>query len=300
MALLSLSLISPLALSNSTHPEIIKERQKCLVCHGMKTMAYRDPLTHQVVSLYVDGDQMAVSNHANLSCSHCHTSGYKQFPHREKAQRIALEGILYCTDCHHDNKAFPQAQFEKIEEEFKQSVHFQKQPYQFDCFTCHNPHDFRRAAKIDTLDEKIDQTNTICLNCHQQEINKGISHNWLPNLQLHWQSVRCIDCHTPIFQESVHHIIKPERSKQYCEACHHKDSQLISKLYKHSVIEERQKAGFINSLVMNEAYIIGMTRNKYLDWLALIIIVGTAAGLFVHAFARWIMRRRINTKKQIK
>ncbi len=72
------------------------------------------------------------------------------------------------------------------------------------------------------------------------------------------------------------------------------NSALRVRLYRHLVEEERETVGFVNSVILNEAYVIGATRNRYLDMFFGISVAVIAAGLGLHGVVRVIagIRRR--------
>jgi hypothetical protein len=89
-----------------------------------------------------------------------------------------------------------------------------------------------------------------------------------------------------------HKILPKEDAVRNCVECHSQESRLLSKLYLHRVQEEREQAGFLNSVVLNDAYLVGMTRNKYLDWLSIGMAMLTALGIFLHALGRYFAGRK--------
>ena len=61
-------------------------------------------------------------------------------------------------------------------------------------------------------------------------------------------------------------------------------------LYKHQSMEAREKYGFLNAVVINEAYVIGANRNYILNRISLIIFALVFAALGVHAGFRIIKK----------
>ncbi|KPL25976.1 MAG: hypothetical protein AMS23_03780, partial [Bacteroides sp. SM1_62] len=108
------------------------------------------------------------------------------------------------------------------------------------------------------------------------------------NQALHFQSVRCIECHTQISDSIlVAHLVLPkEEAVQNCSECHSSDSRLMATLYKFQSIEARNQYGFFNAVVMNEAYVIGANRNYFLNLVSLVIFGLVCVGLVVHIVAR--------------
>ncbi|MBF0142202.1 MAG: cytochrome c3 family protein [Magnetococcales bacterium] len=274
--------------------------QGCLRCHGMRTLSYQDRLTGKLVSLFVDEAELVRSSHGGMACVRCHSRGFRQVPHT----RTALAETLSCLDCHEKNNRFNRDWFQMIERQFTQSVHYQAHAGEFNCFSCHDPHRFLWSAKSRSVREVVAQDNAMCLSCHgpDGQLNQwsrrsfrtlDASHRWLPKAALHWRNVRCVECHTPGETIGVSHIILGAPSaERKCVACHSRDSLLLTKLYQHRVFEERQQAGFFNSVVLNDAYIIGMTRNRFLDWIGFLAVGGAVAGVSFHGLGRWLVARR--------
>jgi hypothetical protein len=279
---------------------LLADDQTCLRCHGMQSMAYLDPSTGGLRNLAIDAKALAASSHAKLSCRSCHGPGFEAYPHFEEAKRESL----HCLECHKGNDRFPYALFESIEKGFTRSHHARAMPDSFFCSSCHDPHVFHGLfqTRVEDVPQQVRQDNGICLNCHRNnERIKAMtgrvlptlqrSHAWLPDLERHWQAVRCVECHTGSSRPQDHFILDKSLALRDCVACHARNSLLTSKLYLYQSTEERQKAGFVNALVMNNAYVIGMTRNLWLDWAGLALLSLTLLVLLGHGFARWLANR---------
>jgi nitrate reductase cytochrome c-type subunit len=261
----------------------------CLRCHGMETLAYRDSVTGEIVNLYVNFQQYQQSNHKDLECIACHTANYSDYPHPDSVKSEKL----YCLDCHKEDSKFIPYQFAEIEQAFNNSVHAKKSSHQFTCFSCHDPHQFKNSRVGDKITDIIHNDNEICLNCHAASLHQSkgstellISHQWLPNLMLHWRSVRCVECHTPATTHFSHKILPASQSVKNCVACHSKKATLLTSLYKYRSQEDLQTTGWFNKAVFNKAYIIGMSRNETIDSWSLIILGLTILGLFAHGLGR--------------
>lgn len=289
--------VAPVDAAIEEEDEIVVENRPCLRCHGMPGLAERDPKSGALKDYHVDADALAASSHNDMACSECHGSGFKIWPHAAETKMETRQ----CADCHIENSKFDRRKFEKIEREFNRSVHFQQQPETFDCFACHDPHTLQRlTSKTADLGALVAMNNSVCMDCHQPDdplksLNQ--SHRFLPNAQLHWDAVRCIECHAPEGRggkEISHIILGKDHAERECIACHAKEAPLLNKLYKFRVEEERRTAGFLNSAVMNEAYVIGMTRNEPLDKAGLLLVGFTFLGVAGHGLVRFIANRRRN------
>jgi hypothetical protein len=264
----------------------------------MATMAVRDERTGRVVSLAVDPERFAESNHRKLACTRCHSREFKWFPHPEE---VAGER-LRCLDCHRDSPQLVKRGFPAIGREVAASVHAAKLGKGFDCFACHDPHSFRLAG--DEAAAQVPAANAVCLACHAARARfaslttrefpeLGVTHAWLPNAPLHWRKVRCLDCHATTAPPNLGHRILPAKDAvRGCAECHSRDSVLFTTLYRHTAKESRGRLGFVNASLLNDAYVIGATRNLALDRLALAALALALAGIAVHACLRWQGRRR--------
>ena len=164
-----------------------------------------------------------------------------------------------------------------------------------------------------TPQKLVAQDNGMCLGCHNNDQkfakfggkltpekprpNIDKLHAWLPNTQRHWESARCVDCHTPpVSQTSVvslsHEILNKEKARKDCATCHSPNSALNLGLYRHVRETETRERGFANAAFLSNAYVIGATRNIYLDMLGLIMVGGTLAGVAMHGLLRIIVARR--------
>lgn len=270
----------------------------CGRCHGMETLAYRDTITGKIVNLYVNPQQYRKSNHRRLECTACHTADYSHYPHPDSVKQEKL----YCLDCHKDDPKFIDYQFLEIEQAFKNSVHAIQLPKQFSCFSCHDAHQFKISRE--DITEIVRYDNEICLNCHASQIHSQnsltellINHQWLPNPELHWRSVRCVECHTPATTHFSHKILPAKQSVKNCVECHSKEATLLTRLYKYRSQEDLQKTGWFNKAVFNNAYIIGMSRNETIDGWSLVILLLTIAGLFAHGLGRFFANKARARKK---
>jgi hypothetical protein len=66
---------------------------------------------------------------------------------------------------------------------------------------------------------------------------------------------------------------------------------LSDKLYKYAAIQSRNEGGYYNSVILNEAYVIGANRNKYLNIISLLILAMAIGGISLHIVARIINKK---------
>lgn len=272
------------------------DNETCLKCHGQSYYMLEneeDGTTQKrmMCETYVlSRDEFYQSNHWSFACTDCHSPEFATFPHQIVER---LEEHFNCIDCHGYDEAYAQYHFEEIEAEYNESTHVNVEG--FSCWKCHNPHSYKITVRNSTnLHETILYDNNICLECHanysnfqllsnQQEIKVVDSHDWLPNQVAHFQGVRCIECHTSINDTILvaHTLLPKEQAVRKCTECHSSDSRLMATLYKFQS-KEKRSTGFLNGVIVNDSYVIGATRNFYLNVLSLIIFGGLLLVIMVH------------------
>jgi hypothetical protein len=202
-------------------------------------------------------------------------------------------------DCHGGDEKFSKFNFETIESQYRKSTHFKLEAEGFTCWDCHNPHYYKINIRNNSnLKEAILYDNNICLRCHsnynqfqllseREEINILQKHEWLPNQESHFKNVRCIECHAEINDTIlVSHLINPvEKAVKRCNECHSQNSLLMSSLYKFESKKQR-KNGFFNGIILNQSYVIGANRNKYLNILSLLIFAVLVIIIGSHIYFR--------------
>lgn len=281
-----------------------KANAECFACHseaGLHKPPKEGLDLKKLRGLLQNPEVFGQSDHQRLACTKCHNEGYDEHPHEANAR----ESTSTCTDCH-SKKA------NLIEKQFEQSVHAELAD-KISCPTCHNPHLMRVADKLIDPRKIVAQDNRVCLGCHdsdeqfarfapdkkQRPLIDDV-HHWLPNARLHWQAVRCVDCHTPLVPAGEmisHQILGKEKAERDCLSCHSADSQLKTRLYRHLVKEEQQRLGFTNSIILSNAYVLGATRHPWLDTLVLGAFAAMVLGLLAHGLGRIVARILQRRKK---
>ena len=290
-------------------PEVAAKNQKaneaCFACHseeGVKHPPQEGMDLKKLRGHIRDKETFQASQHGKLACTKCHNDGYDDFPHAEDAK----DSTTSCPDCH-------QKKADLLQEQFDKSVHAKNLGDKFTCTTCHNPHQFQKAASLGDPKKIVKQDNRTCLGCHDsderfaqfapEKKNRPLIdeiHKWLPNTRKHWDAVRCVECHTPVVGANdpiSHQIVGKKQAERKCVACHTTDSALKVRLYRHLQKDEQEKFGFINSVVLTENYVIGATRNPWLDRAMVGLAALTFLGVAAHAALRVLMhflRRRKN------
>ena len=282
--------------------EIIIENGECFNCHGQAKYEYfntwDEKNVHALMNPYYVLDSLTFyeANHGNFRCIDCHSADYTDWPHDGE---LRMEWISTCMDCHEDDEDYADYHFTSVNEEFELSVHADKFEDAFTCWACHDAHSYKVNARDNmSVADVIVYDNGICLNCHsgndkmillsdnQPDIIKV--HEWLPNQKLHFQTVRCIECHTQINDSLLvaHNIQPKEDAVKRCVSCHSSNSLLSASLYRYTLTSKYEPFGFINPAVLETAYVIGATRNKYLDFVSLMLFGLTVLGIIIHIVLR--------------
>lgn len=277
----------------------VEDNEGCLKCHGEQKFTIVDSMYERKITkkmyaeLFVDRDDYYSSVHKSFSCTDCHSYDFYTFPHIMEAR---TEAQLVCMDCHGYDETFAKYHFEEIEVEFGESIHNMEE---FTCWKCHDPHSYKAFVRnAEDLEEAILYDNNMCLKCHadykefvvlteKDELNIVDLHDWLPNQASHFANVRCIECHTEINDSILvaHKILPKEKAVKNCTECHSKDSRLVHSLYKFDV-QEGRKAGFVNSMMINNSYVIGANQNVALNRLSLLIFGLTLLVILFHTYLR--------------
>jgi hypothetical protein len=90
----------------------------------------------------------------------------------------------------------------------------------------------------------------------------------------------------------AHRIMPKEKAVKRCVECHSQNSLLTSSLYKYQARENRIRAGFMNAIILNNAFVIGANRNAWLNKLSVVIFIITVLFLLVHFVLLRIRKKR--------
>lgn len=281
--------------------DTLRTVEDCLQCHGygadlskfgIAPSELHDPAKE--IDYRVDEDIYNKSNHSKLACRVCHVIGKEVYPHLQAAKGNYFD----CLYCHRKDATDQKFDVVKITADFNESIHVKEVEREFTCYECHNPHVFNITDPGKPIREIIQDDNAICMDCHNDRskfshltdrefpIIEATHRDWLPNTEMHWKSVRCVECHTPHTEVFTHEILPKEESEERCVACHRRDSILLTTLYVHKARQERSTYGFANSVILGENYVIGVTRHPLLDRLSLILLGLTVAGTLGHGLLR--------------
>jgi len=293
--------------SQAQEKTLAPENDLCLKCHTNQTFTFKNTLTkhddkRMMNPLYIlDKDHFAKGVHAKFKCTDCHSAEYSKYPHNAE---LKLEPLSTCLDCHGGDKKYAAYQFEKIDEEFQKSVHFQKSGESFTCSKCHNQHYYQAKSRTSSVvGDIVSFSNEMCMSCHSNNVKfKLISdtlkpalsqiHEWLPNQELHFKNVRCIECHTQVVDSlSVSHNILPkEKALKNCVECHSKNSMLKASLYKYKNLQSRSENGKLTNIISNKSYVIGAYQNSALNYASILIFIMALTGVCIHVIIRIIKK----------
>lgn len=306
--LLLLTIFSVSVASDKKAKSLDDESKQCLKCHSQIKYTLVDTASGDSVKvkmyteLMIDPVSYLNGTHGGFKCTDCHSSDYVNFPHPAS---VKFESKYTCLDCHGGDEQYASFHFETIDEEYARSVHADSLGEEFTCWSCHNPHTYKLTEKDNSIKNLVAYNNSMCLKCHGNTAvcgtltDKNITnlidkHDWLPNQALHFQKVRCIDCHAAQNDSlMVAHLIKPSADAvKKCVECHSTNSILMSSLYKHAAREKRNELGFYNGVITNEAYIIGANRNYYLNVASIALFALTLLGIGIHTILRILKNRR--------
>lgn len=284
--------------------ELKRNQQKlCLSCHlNDKSIMTKYSKSLINYSNSVHGKAIARGIGAAAICTDCHGT-HDLEKASSPTSRISKHNVAnICSKCHIG-----------VSQEYKNSVHgvalskgIEDSPT---CTYCHGEHAISPVIDVPLkmfTDNQINPEAAIktkmvyCIACHANEklmskygimtFNKA--HEWLPSLGKHNKTVRCVDCHSSYTPPNLsHNILPPEKTIKKCEECHQKNSVLMSKLYKHEKSQSRKKYGFINGTLLSDAYVVGTTRNIFLDSFSVIAFVIIIIGIAFHAFMRWYFKK---------
>lgn len=279
----------------------------CLRCHSSQIILYHNEVTDKeqkkLMNPYYIIDTVGIKGgvHQSFDCTDCHSYEYTAYPH---LANLKLEPMATCLDCHGGDPTFATYQFDRINEEFQKSVHFTVSGEDFTCGKCHNQHTYHPTARNSgNVLEIVTYSNSLCLSCHNDMIKYEMVsghenpqliqiHDWLPNQELHFQHVRCIECHTEVVDSLMvsHNILSKDKAVRKCVECHTADSRLKASLYKYTNLQNRTETGAVKSILSNQTYVIGAQQFPLLKKLSYIIFFLTISVMFIHLFLRYLKK----------
>jgi len=135
----------------------------CLSCHGNPARVDK--------ARFIEPKELGRTTHGRFGCTTCHDAVTASHPDGK--------GVLHtttCGDCHGD-----------IVAQNSNDFHVKSVA----CRGCHNPHRVYRAEDI-----SADAINRQCGGCHNKIKILTTHSRWLPQAELHLESIACITCHS--------------------------------------------------------------------------------------------------------
>ena len=131
------------------------DNETCLSCHAEQDLTGFDKAGVEV-SMYVNGEDLAVSVHAGMSCVDCHAdlAGADDYPHAETLQPVD------CSTCHDDISAI------YVTSAHGMATSNTKAP---SCSSCHDKHKILSHTNTAATTSKKNLPYT-CSNCHHQQV----------------------------------------------------------------------------------------------------------------------------------
>jgi hypothetical protein len=276
----------------------LNQEKLCLSCHLHITSIasqYANSLINYEKSVH--GRALLAGNNKAAMCVDCHGTHKLQKASHPDSRINHFNVHNICGTCHAE-----------VTKEYMESVHGKSlkagNKESPSCSYCHGEHDIQKVPDIPQVvftksgmnfNIVVNNRMVYCVSCHSNEemmkkyglatVDKA--HNWLPRISSHWDRVRCVDCHSSIEPPyRSHDILPPERTVKRCESCHSMNSMLMNTLYRHQKTLSREKYGFINGTILSDAYVIGVTRNIYLNIVSIGIFILVIFGILVHASLR--------------
>jgi len=174
--------------------------------------------------------------------------------------------------------------------------------HRFTCEHCHEPHYFQATARIKDPQHILKNDNGPCLHCHMDGSTVALkdpakpslvaAHAYMPYAELHLQGTRCVDCHSSVATKVAHDLPKGMKADQGCNTCHSINSVLLSRLYRYASAPEGATAGFHNTAILRDGYVMGATRNRWTDIAAYLFVTAGLVLVGVHGGWRILARRR--------
>ncbi len=302
------------------------ETLQCLACHAGPDRFVEDPETGKITSVTIRMGDYRRGDHTKTKCLDCHKEGFEQYPHVKTKTET-------CMDCHprkdkgaKDDKPY---EYHRIREEFEETVHFKEYKHKeekccgtapkrptagtvkeddkgnerFTCEHCHNPHYFKATAHIKLPQAILKNDNEPCVRCHEDaakgpladpaEPSMVAAHAYLPHVDLHLRSTRCVDCHTNVQKTVAHDLPEGKGADQGCNSCHSIDTVVANRLYRY-VTDPERTLGFGNAKMLRDNYTMGANRHWVADWTSYVLIGLSTLAILVHGWLRifYSWRRR--------
>lgn len=280
--------------------------ETCFKCHSQKHFSYHDKNADEEIKglmpkrMILNPEEYYSSVHKNFSCTDCHSGDFKKYPHPEE---LKSEVHFSCIDCHGGDPAYSKFSFEAVNSDYRKSIHHNLENKGFSCWNCHDPHSYRIVARESkNIKETVQYNNGICLNCHSDGDRFGIytekppsdisrKHRWLPEQSLHFESVRCTDCHAERNEKTLvsHLIVNKENAVRNCSDCHSENStamiSLITLWSKDEDLSDYSKEEALSALSLT-----GSREYPFINKLSIILLIAVLLMIGIHILFRTVRR----------
>lgn len=275
----------------------------CLSCHsdaGVKAPPRAGMDLGRLATLTVSAGDFNKSVHAAQACTNCHGDAAATYPHGADIKAATKN----CVACH------PRAE-RTIVPAFEDSRHFLRHRQDFTCASCHDAHTMVKASALGSPRAVAAQDNAACLGCHRAQGKPPLAsagtmpdldlhHAWLPSADLHFSAVRCIDCHVEATEAGyTHRFVRITKANRDCASCHSGESALRTRLYRKALTGPQvTPAGYLNPAILDQAYVVGATRNILIDQAVIGLGALLLASLGLHGLFRFLVpagvRKRVD------
>ena len=218
----------------------VSDVRLCMACHADKTLN-KKLMNKEILSLYINGSEFAVSVHGKQGCSGCHPDITMQ--NHPKSKRIQSKAAYLAGASRNCSRCHTPEQLRK-----RQPIH-SSLAAKGTCVGCHGSHYIKRMAAAKSGIKE----NAYCLTCHRNHISMSMKNgetlsvtvdNSVVANSVHGK-LQCTDCHNE-FSKTRHPIRSFESRRVYaittaelCWQCHKE----ADKLYETSVHYDMLESG---------------------------------------------------------
>lgn len=329
LATCPLCVVLPLA-SASAQSSDARETMRCMACHSGAKRSEADRMTKSARGGTINIPDFRDADHGKTHCLDCHKKGFDIFPHRSKQTSTCMDCHPRKEKGAAEDKPYEFERIHKEFEETVHFTEYQNAPekccgtavktsaakaptqrtasphtdpadHRFTCEHCHEPHYFKATRRIKEPLLIRDNDNAPCLRCHKDGATGPLAdpakpsllaaHRYLAHAQIHLDRTRCVDCHTNVKTKVAHDLPKGKAADQGCNTCHSVDSVLLTRLYRYTDVVE-PRLGFHNTRLLQDGYVMGGTRNKWLDIAAYLLMSVGFALVLTHGGWRIVAKRK--------
>lgn len=257
------------------------QSRACLSCHSdpeLKAHTERG----KGLKLLIAPDMYQSATHGNISCATCHLGTEAETSFTQVPHKILRPTPATCQTCH-------SVRLSGQIQEFSQSAHAKKQPDKITCASCHDPHAIVKNPVNEPYRLAAASLNKQCLACHdnperfrqisgRELVATGMAHSFLVKWDKHEESVRCVECHTPVVGYQPHNVQERALSLRDCSLCHIPTDSLVF------ARADMKEGGHVEAF--KSSYIPATRSNAGLDQLGMYGLLTIAGLLLLHGLGR--------------